>query len=80
MTFNIEKFREDLLTKRIIKDKLTLRQAADQIGASAATISRVEHAHVPDMGTFCKICAWICADAKIYFIVPVKKESKKFEK
>ena len=73
MTFDIEKFREDLLTKRIIKDKLTLRQAAVQIGSSAATISRVERSHMPDIETFCKICSYLDADPKIYFIGHDKK-------
>lgn len=39
-----------------------MRAAAAQIGVSAATLSRVERGHVPDIGTFRKICEWLQVD------------------
>lgn len=36
-----------------------VRAAAAEIGVSAATLSRVERGHVPDIGTFTKICEWL---------------------
>ncbi len=74
MTFDIEEFRKDLLTQRIIRNKLTLRQAAIEIGVSAATISRVERSHMPDIETFCKICLWLDTDPRMYFFLPKKSK------
>lgn len=39
-----------------------VRAAAAKIGVSAATLSRVERGHVPDIGTFRKICEWLQVD------------------
>ncbi len=39
-----------------------IRAIAARIHVSAATLSRVERGHVPDMGTFRKICAWLEVD------------------
>ena len=39
-----------------------VRDAAKEIGISAATLSRVERGHLPDLETFGKICRWLQAD------------------
>lgn len=39
-----------------------IRAIASKIDVSAATLSRVERGHVPDIGTFRKICAWLEVD------------------
>ncbi len=36
-----------------------LRAAAAEIGISSATLSRVEHGHLPDLENFRKICDWL---------------------
>lgn len=36
-----------------------IRSVAARIQVSAATLSRVERGHVPDIDTFRKICAWL---------------------
>ncbi|MGD9786060.1 MAG: helix-turn-helix domain-containing protein [Hyphomicrobiaceae bacterium] len=36
-----------------------LRSAAAEIGISSATLSRVEHGHLPDLENFKKICDWL---------------------
>ncbi|MBL4807700.1 MAG: helix-turn-helix transcriptional regulator [Rhodobacteraceae bacterium] len=36
-----------------------VRATAKEIGVSPATLSRIENGHVPDLGTFAKICAWL---------------------
>lgn len=36
-----------------------IRAAAAEIGISAATLSRVEHGHLPDSLTLGKICTWL---------------------
>jgi transcriptional regulator with XRE-family HTH domain len=36
-----------------------LRQIAQEIGISAATLTRIEGGRLPDIGTFQKICSWL---------------------
>ena len=42
-----------------------IRKVAEQIGISAATLSRVERGHLPDLETFGKICNWLQMDPKL---------------
>jgi transcriptional regulator with XRE-family HTH domain len=46
-----------MITKR--RGDQGLRAAAKEIGISPATLSRVEHGHLPDLENFKKICAWL---------------------
>lgn len=39
-----------------------IRSTAAEIEVSAATLSRVERGHLPDIETFRKICAWLEID------------------
>ena len=39
-----------------------LRKTATEIGISAATLSRIERGHLPDLTTFEKVCKWLGAD------------------
>ena len=36
-----------------------IRAAAKEIGISPATLSRVEHGHMPDLVNYRKICVWL---------------------
>jgi transcriptional regulator with XRE-family HTH domain len=36
-----------------------IREVAQEIGISAATLTRVEGGRLPDIGTFQKICSWL---------------------
>lgn len=39
-----------------------IREVAKELGTSAATLSRVERGHLPDLETFGKICKWLGVD------------------
>ena len=39
--------------------KIGVRTAAKEIGISAATVSRVERFHKPDLNTFLRLCIWM---------------------
>jgi len=39
-----------------------IREVAEEIGVSAATLTRVESGRLPDIETFRKICAWLKVD------------------
>ncbi|BAJ83266.1 Xre family transcriptional regulator (plasmid) [Acidiphilium multivorum AIU301] len=41
-----------------------VRATAADVGISAATLSRVENGHMPDLETFAKICRWLDRDAR----------------
>lgn len=69
MRFDIEKFRKDIITKRRIDNKLTLRQVGDETGISCATISRIENRKFfPDVVTFGVLCNWLKTNPSDYFI------------
>ena len=39
-----------------------IREAAKEIGISAATLSRIEQGKQPDISTFGKVCKWLGID------------------
>jgi len=39
-----------------------IREAAQEIGISSATLSRVENGKLPDLDTFSKVCRWLKID------------------
>ena len=39
-----------------------LRETAQEVGVSPATLSRVERGQLPDIGTFSKLCEWLKVD------------------
>lgn len=43
-----------------------IREAAKEVGVSAATLSRVENNKVPDLATFGRICEWLGDDPSTY--------------
>jgi transcriptional regulator with XRE-family HTH domain len=60
------------LAKKLLEDlgrrvqqkrgKLGVRAAAQQIGISHATLSRIERGHLPDLENYRKICVWLGED------------------
>jgi transcriptional regulator with XRE-family HTH domain len=51
-----------LLTAR--RGSRGVRAAALDAGISAATFSRVENGHLPDLQTFAKLCKWLARDPR----------------
>ena len=48
------------------RENKTLRDAAHDIGISAATLMRVEAGRVPDVETYGKLCTWLGVDPGSY--------------
>lgn len=44
------------------RGKRGIRETAREIGISPATLSRIERGHLPDLGTFSKVCKWLHLD------------------
>ena len=59
MTLNINELGETVIERR---GTLVVRAAANEIGISPSTLSRIENGHVPDLATFAAICRWLKVD------------------
>lgn len=64
----MESIKIDLLAKQIQKRRAGkgIREAANEVGVSSATLSRVENGNIPDLATFSKICKWLNEDPALY--------------
>jgi transcriptional regulator with XRE-family HTH domain len=56
-----------------------IRAAAEEVGISSATLSRVENGHMPDLETFAKICKWLGRDPR-EFLGMERSESEDAER
>ena len=65
----IEKLAERILQRRAGKG---IREAANEVGVSSATLSRIENGKIPDLETFGKVCAWLGDDPAMYFGLPAR--------
>jgi transcriptional regulator with XRE-family HTH domain len=64
-----EKLSKAIRTKRLVEDKLTLRQAAKKTTVSFATLSRMENHSVPEMTNLIKVCNWLKTPVSDFFII-----------
>ena len=53
------------------RDTTSLRVAAERIGTSAPTLSRIENGGIPDLQTFGKVCRWLGADPATLLEIPL---------
>lgn len=59
MDIAIDELGRLMVTKRGTRG---VRAAAEDVGISHATYSRIENGHMPDLATFAKICRWLERD------------------
>jgi transcriptional regulator with XRE-family HTH domain len=59
MKISIDELGRLMLAKR---GRRGVRAAAAEVDISAATFSRVENGHMPDLETFAKVCGWLERD------------------
>ena len=52
-----------------------VREVAEEIGISPATLSRIERGYVPDLGTFAKVCDWMDVDPGQVLGISKKKKT-----
>jgi transcriptional regulator with XRE-family HTH domain len=62
-SIKIERLAKRIQEKRAGKG---IREAAEEVGVSPATLSRVENKNIPDLETFSKICRWLGEDPGVY--------------
>lgn len=51
-----------------------IRAAAQEVGISPATLSRIENGNMPDLETFAKICRWLDRDPREFLGFDVGEE------
>lgn len=56
-----------------------LREVANEIGISHATLSRIENGKLPDIETFKKICEWLNVDPGVILSLGVKEQKEDIE-
>lgn len=64
--FNTEAFSKDLLTKRCVDRRISIRDAASEIGISPATLSRLENRHLPKPESWYLCSKWLGKDMLHY--------------
>lgn len=74
MKFLENELRKAIQTKRIIERNIGLREAALEIGISAATLSRVECNRSIDLETFAKLCTWLEKTPNDFFEIIGKRQ------
>lgn len=52
----------------------SLRQAAERARVHAATLSRIERGHTPDIHTFFQLCHWMMVDPSQFVLVESEPE------
>ena len=65
--FNSEKFIRDIREKRLVDNRMGLREAAKQIGIGSSTLNRIENGKPCDMATFCLVICWLAEQPNTYF-------------
>ena len=74
--FDFENFSKDLVTKRMVFNRMTLDAASKQIDISKATLSRLERKMTPDVITYAKCCQWLEVSLDAYIKNPKNKDGK----
>jgi transcriptional regulator with XRE-family HTH domain len=59
-------FAKDIMTKRLIEDKQSMKECCELIGTSPATLSRIERGAMPELITYANICKWLNKDLTTY--------------
>ena len=68
MKYDADKLAADVNTKRQITNRLTTRQAAEQIGVSNGTVHRAEVRKGLSSESFLKLCVWLDKEPGAYKI------------
>lgn len=68
MKYDADLLAAHVVIKRQIRNRLTIREAAEQIGVSIGTVHRAEVRKGLSEQSFLKICAWLEKDPAAYQI------------
>lgn len=64
----MERLSPEALGQMVVRKRgsMGIRAAAQEIGISPATLSRIERGHLPDSRTLGKICEWLGVDPGVF--------------
>lgn len=68
MKYNASLLRKNIMTRRVIELRISMDEAAKQIGISKATLCRIEKEKMPDIETFGKLVSWLNDTPNEYFL------------
>lgn len=72
--FDDIQFAASIFGERTIIRKLSLREAADEIGISNSTLCRYETAKcIPDVINYAKVCDWLDVEIDTFFNVKLEE-------
>lgn len=74
MVYDGEKLSKQIRTKRLITLEMNIRDAAKEMGISAATLSRIENKRPPDIDTFATLCNWVEQPMELFFKLQKNKK------
>jgi hypothetical protein len=69
LIFDGESFSKQVKQKRVIDEDLDMRSLAKKIKVSAATISRCENGHMPDIKAYARLCFWIGRQMNDFIVI-----------
>lgn len=78
--FDTQELKKDLNTKRVLENKLSMGEAAKQIGISKATYSRLEGGKRPAVDTLAKCSVWLNIPIYKVFKIIETPDIQKFKK
>ena len=67
--FNFDLLRKDIITKRSIDNRFTMREVSEQSGVLKSTLCRVENGKSFSIETLCLLCVWLDEEPSRYFEV-----------
>lgn len=64
----MEQLSPEALGQKVARKRgsMGIRAAAQEIGISSATLSRIERGHLPDSRTLGKVCSWLGVDPGLF--------------
>ena len=78
--FNTQKFTNDLLTRRLFEGKISINEAAKQIGISGAAYARLERGKIPALETLTKCSIWLGINLYILFKIAKNGDTELLQK
>ncbi|MES2287211.1 MAG: helix-turn-helix transcriptional regulator [Bacteroidota bacterium] len=78
--FNTQEFKKDLVIKRVFENKLSMAEAAKQIGISSSCYSALERGEVPAVDTLAKCSIWLNVPIYQIFKIIETLDTHQFQK
>lgn len=78
--FNTQEFKKDLVTKRVFENKLSMAEAARQIGISSSCYSSLERGKIPAVDTLAKCSVWLNVPVYQIFKIIETLDTHEFQK